>query len=413
MRVVSSDRTIKTAYLSYSYLNSWGTHPVYWRFLDSVRVSGKGVYHMYYNSGTFPNLSNKTSNYDKENGESDEADDYGYFVGNYHELGLLQKIVFPTGGEQTYKYGRYEFDKKRKYFIIGDSIVEMQTVNESGIKKGVRIQEVKTFDKSNHLVETKSYTYSNGVFYDNLKVYGLAGNMYPEYGWPVRLHTHFGLSAHIGYSEVEEMITNSQGTFKTIYQFDMGEDSYTSQNDNTMLGAYAHNNFKFGILSGQMSYGNKLHKWGKLMSVKYYNSDNYLLQSKRYSYNDIPLMPDSLFPTLTSQLGCSDTIVVYGRFLGAEISKKLYVYPDVLTQEVTYDYDTNGSPLLNNHTCLHDSKLRPIRETITDSKGIQHFTKYTYPDNLHFNVENLQITDWPALYLMQERNQIKIGRAHV
>lgn len=295
-----------------------------------------------------------------------------------------------------------------------DSYVEMNTVNVSSpamSKRGAKISEIKTYDQNNILIETNSYSYSNGIFFDNLKVYNLeygGFDLYPEYGWPIRHNANYGLlDTHIGYGKVTESVTNSQGTYKTIYQFDTGDDFYTSHNDGNISERYYCDNRNFGATEGHLLlYSGELRKWGKPISVEYYNSANNLLQSKRYGYNDLTFPPDSLWPSQTARLGCIDTIVIFNCFWGAEISKKLYVYPDVLTQEVTYDYDTNGSPLLNNHTYLHDSKLRPIRETITDSKGIQHFTKYTYPDNLHFNVENLQITDWPALYLMQERNQI-------
>lgn len=41
-----------------------------------------------------------------------------------------------------------------------------------------------------------------------------------------------------------------------------------------------------------------------------------------------------------------------------------------------------------------------------DSQGIQHFTRYTYPDNLHINIGGVLLPQWPGLYLLQQRHQI-------
>lgn len=405
VRILSGSDTIKTANLSYNYKGYQQTgYSFNWRFLSSVNISGLGSYQMTYYDGSFPDLYENAytykTEYDPQTARSAETDDYGYYVSSNHSLALLQKIEYPTGGEQTYLYGKYAYNKKRKYSIVQDSCLEMNTVNENGILLGARINEVRTFENGN-LIETKTYSYSDGIFFDNLKVY----NMYfmeeygtPEYGWPVLCDANYSLlETHIGYGKVTETTTNSQGTHKTVYKFDTGTNSYSSINDtdlNGMYNCYGYNMLRIAVIAGQMFYSSQLSKWGKLVAIENYESDNNLVDAKNYEYNSI-----SNF--------CTDTIIVFGRYhMGqAEISKRLYIYPDVLTKEIVKVY-SQGDSLETTKSFIYDRKLRIIKETIDDSRGIQHFTKYTYPDNMHFNVNNLLPSDRPALYYMQQRNQI-------
>lgn len=422
IRIISANRTIRTANLSYiygSYTNSNAS--CNWRFLHSAQISGVGAYLMDYNNNYFPDVYNERPIYYVYRGETDLVDDYGYYVGN-NTIGLLQQITFPTGGYQLYSYGAYQFSKKRKYSMEGGSTVVMTTSDESGNRKGVRINQVKTFDNSNHLVETKSFTYTDGIYFDNIRVYNLQYDsleLYSEYGWPVRYHADYGfLNTHIGYGKVIEFVNNNQGTYKNIYKFDTGVDTYTSLNDSNLCGKYFCDDNKFGVISGHMFYGSKLRKWGKLISVENYDSDNHLLKSTNYEYNDI-LSPSSF---------CIDTIVTYshynsgyvsvyrpyyqtnipiGRVNLSEISKKLYLYPDVLSKEIVKDY-SQGDSLVITKSYFYDRKLRVTKETFDDSRGIQHFTKYTYPDNLTFNVGFLPYSQYSGLYFLKQRHQISI-----
>ena len=409
--IYASDEIIKNATMTYEYQGrSYSSKSYKWRFLSSLKISGVGMYQMNYNNGTYPDLSNTNPNYDPLTGLSTESDDYGYYVG-YSSIALLQKLTYPTGGYQTYSYQPYSYDKKRKYTVLEDSNISMSTTNESGNKKGVRIHEVKTYDRYNHLVETKSYTYSDGIYYDNLRVYNLAENLYPETGWPIRYDANYNLlETHIGYGKVVENVTNaSNSSFnKTIYQFDTGDDSYTSQNDENINERYYCENRKFGILEGQLLYGNQLKKWGKVTSIEYNKSGDTSLKSIHYKYNDITSeLEDPIGNHVISpEQICTDTIVIFDCDYGVEMSKKLYIYPDVLTQKITKDFN-QGDSLTTTKTYSYDRKLRVKKETIDDSQGIRHFTKYTYPDDFHFSIWDV-LFDPPAVYQLRKKHRINI-----
>ena len=376
IRVLSSDRIIKTVSLTYvykSFINSVGGYSFNWRFLNSVDISGVGTYRMEYYDGSFPDLLYLSG---LSNGnsliENNEMDEYGYYVGDSPNMALLKKMTYPTGGWQTYEYEAYSYAKKRKYKVVNEDELEMLDVEESGSKRGARIKEVKTYNDSNHLVETRNYIYSEGVYYDNLKVYNFP-ERFPEDGWPIAFMANYGmLDSHIGYGNVTEEVTNAQGTYTTIHRFDLGENTYSSANDSDLNGRYFCDNQKFGIMSGLMFYRSKIRKWGKQIAIENYDSNNRLLKSTHYKYNDIP---DS------SMQMCLDTIVIFSHYMFSDVSKKLYLFPDVLTEEVTKDYNQEDS-LVATKLYSYDNRLRIKKEITEDSHNIQYFTKYRYPDDI-------------------------------
>lgn len=100
VRIQSSNNTLKTATLTYidnGY--HYGNTISNWRFLSTVHISGVGTFQMTYNGGTYPNLYDLSSThsaiYHVDLAESDESDDYGYYVGN-NTIALLKKLVYPT-----------------------------------------------------------------------------------------------------------------------------------------------------------------------------------------------------------------------------------------------------------------------------------------------------------------------------
>lgn len=397
VRVLSSGRTIKTVNLSYVYKSYIGTsytgeYSFNWRFLNSVSISGIGTYYMEYYDGVFPDLQSlSASSSSNQLTENSEMDEYGYYVGGTPSMALLKKLTYPTGGWQTYEYEAYTYNKKRKYEVVTGDALQMSEVGESGNKRGARIKKVQTYDGNNNPVETKTYTYSEGVYFDNLKVYNYFEN-FEDDGWAIVFRANYGmLDTHIGYGKVTEEVTNNQGTYNTIYKFDMGERTYSSLNDSNIIGRYYCDNHKFGIMSGNILYNSKLRKWGKLITIENYTSNGQLLRSTNYLYNN---MPDCQTPI------CLDTIVTYSHYLFSDVSKKLYIYPDVLVRENIMDYNQADS-LVRTKSYRYDNKLRVKEETSEDSRGVTHFTKYTYPDEI--------VDTYPGAYYLLT-NARRVGR---
>ena len=389
IHIVSSDRTIRKAALSYEYqLYDYHTlnYAHYWRFLKNVIISGVGTYTLSYNyePGMFQNLIAETGfSYDQV------VDYYGYSVS--HPLGgMLCRIDYPTGGRQEFTYQHHTCGKERRFVIGNNQYIVMETNSASLQIPGARISEIRTYSTSADTspIEVKQYSYipapfapfsySSGVYYNNRLLYFPNGN---NEGLLVTDENAYSmLNTHIGYAYVEETTKDENNVImsKVGYTFDIGRDSYIpSYNIHPNWYAVGNNNY-YAALSGMLAYNSILTKAGHLVSKDYYDNDD-LIRSECYIYNGIDASPYHLIPVGKSKLGCTDTIAIFSH-RAVPITRALYVYPDVMEQHVTHDYSTDGPPLFLNRCYVYDKKLRVKREYIGDSQNRWLFNQYSYPD---------------------------------
>lgn len=399
IQVVSTDRIIRNASLKYDSQSDIGQN-YYWQFLDTVSISGEGEYTLQYsnNLNSFPNIhmANDMEYYDL-------VDLYGYWKTTPF-LGLLSEIHFPTGGYQKYIYNNHDYSTERRFHQLPDNNIELYT-KETGTHpiSGVRIQQIKTYDTDNELIEQRTFNYkmqgnsstSSGVFYNNLAVYSNT----EDTCWFIRTSNSYSfLDTHIGYSNVEESVRDGNNTelYKTIYTFDTGQDHFTSANNS--INWLQLDGIEYPAFTGLLTYDKNLFSKGKLLSSKYFKTGNELVKSEERTFNNIA-------GSSTNQIGSVDTIVLFSHYWNTPLTRKLFIYPDVLTQEITKEY-AQGDSLVTAKSYFYDRKLRVTKEIMDDSQGIQHFTRYTYPDNLHINIGGVLLPQWPGLYLLQQRHQI-------
>lgn len=389
IHIKSGDRLLRRTTLSYEYqsYNYSGTNNAhYWRFLKNVYISGLGTYTLSYNheTGTYQSLLADT-------GPEYAAvvDYYGFSVA--HPLGaMLNRIDFPTGGRQEYTYERHAYSKERKYVISTTTQLVMETSNTSVQNiSGARIQEIKTYSTNSGTTpeETKTYAYlpapyssftgSSGIYYDNCLAFinNDEGFLVPD------VNAYDLLETHIGYAYVEESTKDGANNVlsKVGYTFDVGKDWYVPDynihpdwaNQSTQTTVYA-------ALSGMLAYNNKLTHIGHLIAKDYF-CGNSNLRSELYCYNAISTSPTHLIPAGRTPLGCTDTIVIFSH-TAIPVARKLYVYPDVMQQHVTQDYDEGGYPSFINRCYLYDKKLRVTKEYTKDGQNEWLFTEYSYPD---------------------------------
>ena len=394
---IACGRILRRAHLTYSYQSKpVDEYSFNWRFLSSVQISGIGVYLLsYYHPESLPNLLLRSNNY-----TSMEADEYGFWKGSEKQC-MLESIVFPTGGRQVYDYEEHHYEKKKTYHLYGTKDIQMITSDNAGTLHGSRISTISTYN-GQQLVEKKEYIYSNGVFHDNLYVYDIPNT--PNNKFPTRSRGNYSmLNSHIGYGSISEMTTLTNGKmYKTTYEFSTGLTNYNSAEDfdyNQVIPTEVWGNKEvYIILSGVLFYTGQLVTGGKMLSVKSYNSDSICIQSKLFTFNGISTYPNELQPVGLTQLGCTDTIVIFSNYNFTCVSKRLLVYPDVLSRQINYTYD-NGHSLLNTADYIYDRKLRVKRQITSDSKGTTLFTEYTYPDDLVRNYINLDAE--PIQYLVR------------
>ena len=411
IRIKNNESILQTAQLQSEYTHSTSAQGApynYWRFLSSVNISGIGKYIMSYdNSNTFPLIGISDDNY------KDNISNFGYYTRS-HTLGLLSSIIYPTGGTQTLTYTQHEWGTERRFSTDSDAHVRLLSDTSNlhlPLGRGVRIDEIKSY-LDNTLIETKSYSYtrkntslSSGIYYNTL---GVFNQNRPNAVEIIKNAFNYSLiESYIGYSTITETTTyhSTNDTQKVIYSFNTGISSYSSRNDliNRINQTHYSNDSIAAILSGMLVYDGNLIPNGQLLSIDYYKN-NLPLRTKQYIYNGISnttgVIQNSQYPSL----GCTDTVVVFADHHIA-IARKLFVYPSVLTEEITKDFLTNNQHVYNTRNILHDTKLRNKQEWITNSDGTAYFTKYTYPDELVS--PTMSIKNNPYVHLCA-RNQLNV-----
>lgn len=413
IQVISSGRIVSRAHLSYEYKShiTGGTNGFYWRFLSSVSLSGKGTYSLNYNHiRSYPSLYIYTNS-----GFTTLEDYYGYWKSTSLQ-GLLIGVALPTGGEQHFTYEENRYGVERRYRVINshrDVELYSKTVSGNPIIGGARIKQIESYIDDN-LMEKTTYSYnldgtsnSSGIYYNHLLVYPENEN-----GLPMIIkngNNYSLLDTHVAYSYVEERKYFGSNTEynKKSYTFSTGVNAFSTLGDASTNKAISDaDEGLYGKISGVLTYDKSLNVKGKLLVEKFYK-DNSLLRSILRIYNGVPFLLDELIPVGMNGLGCVDTIVIFSNYGDHPISRKLFIYPDVLDQEVVCEYNGGFIPTMLNKNFLYDKKHRLIYETVVDSKWITHFTKYTYPDNFHFSSSDVFFNP-PAVYQLRKKHRINI-----
>ena len=414
--VVSDGRVLHKANLTYEYKND-NSEKYTWRFLSDVSLSGRGSYKLVYDNNqkmTYPSLYIIAND-----GLINLIDFYEYWK-ETSLRGLLSDVYFPTGGAQHFEYEMHNYATERKKCGVRDSDGNYKDVEQKSIYSehnqtigGVRIRQIDTYDQNNHLAETRIFNYnkegtssSSGIYYNNMGIYMSTDDMSII---PRTLDNYSLIDSHIGYSYVEERAMNDEKNelYKNVYSFDTGLDYYTSENDPSIKRGIHRKNYGINsiIASYILSFHENFYTKGKMLSHKYYEK-NSLVKSIVRKYNGGALPRTEFISMNPSQLGRADTLVIFAKYWGYPISRKLYIYPDVMTQEEISVYSKeNNFPLITTKTFSYDKKLRVKEECTTDSRDKQYFTRYTYPDEIRLTSNT---SDMPALCMLVDSNQINV-----
>ena len=377
-----------------------------WRFLRRVEISGIGNYELTYNhSSQYPEVDDAEI--------IAERNTFGYMSGsgeNYY-LGMLTKIVFPTGGSQQFTYGRHYFSTLRRYKAVSATNLVLEDVSQSDYTNGVRIEQIQTLD-GDDIVETRTYNYSqsdnslsSGILYNFIGVYDVTP-YHPTYR-RTKNEYHF-LESHIGYERVVETVAipSSNYAYSNEYIFDTGISSFSSldEHNSNHINWRDNNNSDASLLwsSGMLSFDNFLHKPGVLIDKRNYNSNNELIKREQYRYRNTTV--SGQMPAMHQLPEVADSVVVLS-CMYMSVTRKLYIQPNVLEQEVISEY--NPVTVVAMRTTLefsYDNKLRVKKRVTIDSEGIRHFISYQYPD--YFNLLRANSTDAKGLRQMSSAHRI-------
>ena len=381
IQVLYKSRQIRKIDFSYEYKTHYyqNTDNYFdsWRFLMSINISGEGRYQFdYINNYSYPSLYSLNPYYD------DVADLWGYWKTDPTQ-GQLKEVSFPTGGKQLFQYSTHQYSQKLEYHLYENDVV-LNLKEENKSIGGCRIAKIQTYNKNNDIIETKEFIYTNGIFYNSL--YAIA-HLLNEQTVRIPYQKYSLLDTHIGYPKVTEIIRNQDNNqYKNEYLFYKGETQYVASQDNNIHISNFTNNqnsiYQYATFSGLMMFNSKLYKVGLLQTAKHFNSTNQLVKEIEYHYNGLLFNSQHLINNIEStSLGCIDTVSIYSIFGDSPLTKKIYIYPNLLEKKNEFSYSGTQELVVQNNF-QYDKKLRIKKHTQINSDGKIHFTKYTYVDDL-------------------------------
>ena len=410
IRVTANGRIVRLAELTSIYKNSidyQGKPYNYWRFLSSVSIHGIGKYTLNYNhQGDYPFIGISDANY------TNAISSFGFY-NNYPTLGILTEVVYPTGGKQIFSYGSHQCSVERCYTAYQEDHVSVAEKTNFSLPngRGVRIEQIKSY-LDDTLIETKTYSYnkknstaSSGIYYNTSVTYQQGPSIY---GTPIKNAFNYSfLDSHIGYSTIKETTTANNEINEVVYSYYTGKSSYTSQYDNTInrINETAmDSNTAAAILSGMLVYDSRLLPNGRLLSLEYYKNGA-PIRTKQFIYNGISSSTDLIQTNRYPSLGCTDTIVIFAHHF-MPITRKLFVFPPVLQEEITKDFLSGNQHLYNLKYTLCDAKFRTKQTWVTNSDDVTYFTKYTYPDDMILLNGADETSALHPYYLLKEMHRI-------
>ncbi len=374
--------------------------------------ANKQNYAFSYNSHSLPAFNSKLS------------DNWGYYNNKYYgnvtdfeamygfrsadtaftKAEILEKIIYPTGGETIFKFEAHDYSKFAKQFPF-------ELVDESGIAGGLRIKKIiSRISPSDTKPMVWEYSYvnedgtSSGIL-SGKPVYRTFGKQQVdieysswdglvfmsfdrEYEQTYSIHTEYPqypMSStngnHVTYSRVvEKMVGNGY----TVYNYS-NNDLYP---DEPPLGFFYNSEGKMiynAITSREL-------ERGLLLSKKVFSENNQPVAETIYEYNDDPLRYEDYVKSINYViLKGEDTHVV------RLAAKKIYTFYPYLKRQTTISY-RNGNAISSAVTYGYDPIYKLVKEEQTiNSKGELLKTRYSYPTNF---------TDNQVFQSMKEANLI-------
>lgn len=331
------------------------------------------------------------------------------------DVGLLQKITFPTGGITEFEFEAHKYKKvlKRKInSISGNSIIpEWSSLNigEDDVAGGCRIKKITTKTSSSEISVVKNFKYIKDY---NINPNGPSSGLLTDYGvFRIRYNNDNGdyhdqlfdqniakasgiSEPHICYSEVVEINgLGSEGFTKYIFTNPDNQD-YTPPvacPDNYFLSPGAIRIFAtinhVVSLENQMKrlarYSSRATERGKLSKNEIYNSTGNLIKSVEYEYNnDINRFNEKTvgyekiynqqYPDATFYYGFSyffNSFHIYNYHNNpTKITEKTFANGQTVTQTTNFVYKSNANHLLT-------------EKSISKSDGSVFRIFYYYPED--------------------------------
>lgn len=312
---------------------------------------------------------------------------------SYADIGMLQKIIFPTGGTTEFIYEGHDYNKKITRTVpTGYTPV---TVTGAASAGGLRIKEIKNsngsfrkfFYKQNFTLGATGLN-SSGIYLDR-SVYFLKlnapGNLIDPY-YQVTENNVFNSSSYsespIGYSEVTEI--TSEGGYKKYFfsSHETNPDIY-SQGPGSII-TYPAPDFSTTNFVQQMK---RLVTWsitsmerGQLLKQEVYNDENKILNRLTNTYNTDPLRFNE------SVIGFASPFFIASFSLYS--SYALYHFQTAITKQEFTEFNPESSVASTRTTLFKyrsNADAQLISKTEIGSKGEITVTQFKYPADYYYS----------------------------
>lgn len=282
---------------------------------------------------------------------------------------ILQKIIYPTGGEINFDYESHTYSKIAKKYPFN-------IIQENGITGGLRLKSVKIIDPIDlsKNIEKKYYylnedNSSSGIL-SHIPKYTARGNgtidtylgsthIKGDFSYVYKSENYINWLAdnHIAYSRVIEELSDGS---KTIYKYS----NFDTDNDEEACGIFSpelSDDLHFFYTSNELSRG-------LLKELSIYDSTNNLKRKIYYTYN----------------VDKSDYLKVINRYAFANnipiriTANKIYTFYPYLQGEKVIDYHKNGI-VTNFKEYIYNKKRLLHSKIVTTNDGSQYIINYKYP----------------------------------
>ena len=380
-----------------------------------------GYYNGYLtNSTAFPNI--RRFNYEflpKHSGwpnfiRYNGVDNLDIFEGNnrssrlsYTKAGILEKIIFPTGGFTTFDYELNSFTN-----CVVPSFEDTENTqyesNRISYGAGLRIKEIKNFDTNDSLLTRKKYTYKVGRLSNPLLFYNQiylkhADNPYKNKdGWRKKIKaTNFNTpslnsSGNIGYSEVIEHFNSSKdisqniGSIKYVFQNKKAK-MWIDPSRGLITEAAWKSSGKYAELNLPLYHTNLVYnpKNGSLLEQQIFDKSQILKQKIQNTYlnkvNDYCTYGTRVGPMTMKKAFISTTDIPSGKYTEVAYMLGGYTIGGIhtsLKESKTTNYFNDNDSLVTKNEYLYDKYWQVKEKIFTNSKNETLTTKIYYPEDV-------------------------------
>lgn len=379
--VRAGERILRNVRLAYETVHSTdaSNNSSYRYLLSSINIDDIGGYNMQYDlsSGNAPALGHPQSNYYV----AENVDSRGYIGGENIKWGSLSRITYPTGGYQTFLYDTaHYYDTEYYYYFnrfnnVHNTLAYISESPQTNHHRGLRINTINDYNQDGSLLESKVYTYSQGVFYDDMEHTDDPELHYPrQFGW------QYNPGSRFGYGKVTETSTYYSENValpvrqKIVYEFHT-DNSHVCRNSDLILGitngatTYAFS----GLAFSKSELASKIGKQTKKQIYRVEGSTEILKSEECYSWSGD-----------NGRSSAARVKIAVFEKTPAHVARRLYITPVRLSYTTTYDYSGSTSYTTAQYFS-YDNKNRIIKKeycNIAPYPREFHFEKYIYPDNI-------------------------------